>query len=120
MPPRAASDLLLSQLTIFTEQVTPGKAFGIPCLYANGYLFAGLAGEALLVKLPEPERTRALAFPGAHLFDPSGRNMPLREWVQIPLQHAALWNALARAALAYIRALPPKIPRAKRGKQARP
>ncbi|MBA3532156.1 MAG: hypothetical protein H0T73_09575 [Ardenticatenales bacterium] len=101
---------------VFTEQVTPGKAFGMPCLYANGYLFAGLEAGELVMKLPEPERTRALKLPGASLFDPSGRDMPMREWVQVPVQHAALWNELAHAALAYIRSFPPKPPRTKRGK----
>ncbi len=73
--------------------------------------------EELVVKLPEPERARALSLVGSHLFDPSGRNMPMREWVQIPIQHAALWNEVARTALAHIRTLPAKAPRAKRGKK---
>ncbi|MGH2543338.1 MAG: TfoX/Sxy family protein [Ardenticatenaceae bacterium] len=104
----------LADELVFTEQVTPGKAFGMPCLSANGYMFAGLSRGELVVKLPGDALQKALALAGAHNFDPSGQNMPMREWVQVPAQHAGVWNELARAALAYARSLPPKAKRGNR------
>ena len=43
---------------------------------------------------------RALALPGAHLFDPSGRgNTVFKQWVVVPPAQADEWEALALDAL---------------------
>jgi len=80
---------------------TASKMFGMPCLKVGGKAFAGLSGEAMVFKLPEEGRSRALALPGAHLFEPmAGR--PMREWVEVPAGRAADWAELGWAALAYV------------------
>jgi len=42
---------------------------------------------------------RALALDGAHLFDPSGKGQPFKEWVVVPEAHAAEWEGFAQHAL---------------------
>jgi hypothetical protein len=49
------------------------------------------------------EHGRALALPGAVLFDPSGMGRPFKDWVEVPLSAAGEWPALADAALANAR-----------------
>jgi len=92
--------------------------FGYPCAFVDGRMFTGLHERNLLVRLPDDERARLLAAPGARRFEPwPGRVM--REYVAVPpamqSDAAALRRWMARA-LAYARTLPPKParPRARR------
>jgi hypothetical protein len=72
-----------------------GKAFG--CLRENGMmafrLGAGTAAHA-----------EALALPGAHPFDPSGRDRPFKDWVEVPGGQSARWPRLAEAAFDFLEA----------------
>jgi TfoX/Sxy family transcriptional regulator of competence genes len=81
--------------------VSIGKLFGHPTLKADGKAFGCLFGDALALKLEGAAHAEALALPGARLFDPSGKQRPMREWVEIPAAHAGRWPGLALAALRY-------------------
>lgn len=48
-----------------------GSMFGMPCLKARGKAFAGLWGDAMVVKVSSDDHAAALSLKGAHLFDPS-------------------------------------------------
>ena len=79
------------------------KMMGMPSLKANGKLVAGfaIAEDAMVFKLPDPAaHAEALALEGAHLFDPSGRGRPMKEWVVVPPAHAERWAELVERALA--------------------
>jgi len=84
-----------------TSPTTSGKIFGMPCLKTGGKAFAGYYQSAMVFKLAVPEHTEALALPDAQLFDPSGRGRPMKEWVEVPVEHAARWLDFAWAALRY-------------------
>ena len=94
--PRVTYDAIAAELG-----ATSAKMFGVPCLKHNGKAFAGFYQGAMVFKLSGAAHTEALALPGARLFDPSGRG-PMKEWVEVPAQHAARWPALGQAALAYV------------------
>jgi hypothetical protein len=83
--------------------VTPSKMFGMPTLKAGGKAFAGLFQDAMVFRLGGDAHSRALALPGAHVFDPSGTNRPMRQWVVVPPEHAESWDDFAREALGYLR-----------------
>ncbi len=79
------------------------KMMGMPSLKSNGKLVAGYTAseDAMVFKLADSEaHADALSLEGAHLFDPSGRGRPFKEWVVVPPAHAARWPELAEAALA--------------------
>lgn len=78
------------------------KMFGMPCLSVNGKGFAAFDSDGVALKLSGTAHARALALPGAHLWDPSGRGRPMREWVRVPAASAAEWDALADASCAYV------------------
>jgi hypothetical protein len=63
--------------------------------------FGCLFGDGLALKLVagSPEHARALALPGAELFDPSGRERPFKDWVVVPVAAEDDWTPLAQAAL---------------------
>ncbi|HEU4947854.1 MAG TPA: hypothetical protein VFT31_11930 [Kribbella sp.] len=82
--------------------VTQGSMFGMPCLKVERKMLAGLYGDAMTFKLPPGPLSVALALEGAAHFDP-GMGRPMKEWVVVPLQHAAAWPGLAEQALEYVR-----------------
>ena len=78
------------------------QMMGMPCVKRSGRLAFGFVRSegALVCKLAdEEEREAALALEGAHLFDPSGRGQPFREWVVVPPAHAGEWERFGEAAL---------------------
>ena len=90
------------------EAATPTqrtKMMGMPSLKAHGKMFAGLWGTNLVFKLADPAHAEALAIKGAHLFDPSGQNRPMKEWVAVPVALSKHWSELARTAYDYVQAL---------------
>jgi hypothetical protein len=96
---RAAFDQLTDDFA--GAGVSTGSMFGMPCLKAGNKAFAGMYGDSAVFKLPAEALQRALALPGAGLFDPSG-GRPMREWAQVPLASSAEWPELAEAAHAYV------------------
>lgn len=83
--------------------ITVSTMFGKPTLKdGSGKAFACLLGNELACRLGRgtPPHTEAMALPGAHLFDPSGRDRPMKDWVSIPATHSTRWPEFASAALA--------------------
>jgi hypothetical protein len=60
------------------------KMFGGVAAKVNGHIFAGLFGRSTMIWLPEPERARALALPGAAPFDPMGDGRARSDKVMLP------------------------------------
>ena len=94
----------------FIPGITQRKMFGYPAAYVNGYLFAGLFENSLVLKLPAESRSELLKLPGAARFEPiPGRTMG--EFVVVPQSvvknHAQLkpWLELAYE---YVKSFPPK------------
>ncbi|OFI38466.1 hypothetical protein BIU82_03845 [Arthrobacter sp. SW1] len=85
--------------------VVAGQMFGARSLLLEKKAIACLNGDLVAFKLGRdtPEHARALALPGAVLFDPSGMGRPFKDWVEVPLAASAEWPALADAALANAR-----------------
>ena len=99
--PRAEYDAVAGELTATSSAIT-GKMFGMPCLKNNGKAFAGFYQGAMVFKLKAPRHGEALALSGARLFDPSGLGRPMKEWVEVPAEHASSWLEFARDALQYV------------------
>jgi TfoX/Sxy family transcriptional regulator of competence genes len=111
----------------FLEEILPPDPavelkpmFGNTAGFVNGYMFAGTFGSDIVVRLPEAERTRLLAEPGATIFAPmEGRVM--REYVVLPRawrdtpEKAMPWTATA---LTFASQLPPKPAKKKAAKKA--
>lgn len=86
------------------DPVELSQMFGKPCLKTNGKAFASFFQEEMVFKLSGTEHREALLLSGSKLFDPSGKNRPMKEWVQVSFEHHNQWLALAQAALKYIEA----------------
>jgi hypothetical protein len=96
--------------------------FGGLAAKVNGHLFAGLFGRSVMLQLPEPQRTAALALPGAGPFDPMGDGRARSTKVMLPERmmrdraELARWIAKAFTAAA---ALPPKPAKKKAATKAK-
>ena len=73
----------------------------MPSLKQGGKAFAGYYKGAMVFKLGGAAHARALGLAGSHLFDPMG-GRPMKEWVVVPVEHAAQWLTLARNAQTYV------------------
>lgn len=98
---RSQYDTVVDEVTA-TSPAKSSKMFGMPCLKNDsGKAFAGFYQEAMVFKLGGAAHARALALPGAHLFEPmQGRAM--KAWVVVPAAHAALWLEFTHQALSYV------------------
>lgn len=85
------------------NDVVSSQMFGKPCLKTGGKAFVCFAQDEMVFKLPKAQVEQALLLPGAHLFDPSGKGRPMKEWVQIPAGSAGQWEHYAQLALDYVK-----------------
>lgn len=101
-PSQAAVDAFAALATdVSGAGVSVGKMFGAISLMVGSKAIGCLHGDGVAFKLGRDSaaHARALALPGAELFDPSGMNRPFRDWVVVPLSSAEEWPDLADAAL---------------------
>lgn len=93
-------DELVAEVTA-RHPLRESQMFGMPCLKReNGKVVAGRWKDGgLTVKLTdEAARERALAIPGAELFDP-GMGRVMREWVLVPASQSDEWERLLEQAI---------------------
>jgi hypothetical protein len=84
------------------EHAEQGQLFGKPCFKAYGKAFICFFQNEMVFKLTGSVRTEALELEGSKLFDPSGKNRPMKEWIQVAAQHQDKWPLYAQEALKYL------------------
>ena len=95
-PGRDLYDDIVDAITSWHPHCRASKVFGMPCVKRAGRVVFGFSRTGMVFKLTDPVcHARALAVPGAHLFDPSGRGEPFRQWVVVPPERSDEWEALA-------------------------
>lgn len=80
------------------------QMFGKPCFKIGGKAFVCLFQDCMVFKLTGKSHETAIGLNAALLFDPSGKGRPMKQWVQLPAEHAHQWPAYAQAALTCVRA----------------
>jgi hypothetical protein len=106
---RERFDDIVDAICAWHEEARASKLFSMLCVKRSGKFVFGLGRQGMVFKLTDPEaHRRALALPGAHLFDPSGRGEPFRQWVVVPPEQAEEWEALAYEALGQDHGIPPE------------
>ena len=79
-----------------------GQLFGKRCFKINGKAFCCFFQNCMVFKMDKEHVSKALVLEGAKLFDPSGKNRPMKEWVQIPIDHKDNWKDYAEYAFKYV------------------
>ncbi|MEL6593041.1 MAG: hypothetical protein AAFQ68_23275 [Bacteroidota bacterium] len=78
------------------------QLFGKPCYKINGKAFVCFFEQEMVFKLSGDDHQGALSLDGAHLFDPSRKGRPMKEWVQLAFDYQDHWSGFAEAAAAYV------------------
>jgi hypothetical protein len=92
----------LANRFISEPTVSEGTGFGSsPGLRVRGKIFAMLAGDALVMKLPKDRVDQLVASGIGARFDP-GHGRVMKEWVTVPVGHAGDWEQLATDAYAFV------------------
>jgi len=86
--------------TMAEDGATISNMFGMPALKVKGKAFAGFANDSMIFKLTGESHKRALAEPGAKLFEPM-KGRPMKEWVEVPHSSAKRWHSFAESAREY-------------------
>ncbi|MCW3124160.1 MAG: hypothetical protein JWQ38_3652 [Flavipsychrobacter sp.] len=79
------------------------QMFGKPCFKISGKAFICFFQNEMVFKLTGDNHKNALSLEGSQLFDPSGKNRHMKEWVQVPFAHSDRWKKFAAASLNYVR-----------------
>jgi hypothetical protein len=80
MDERERFEDIVDAICAWHEEARASKVFSMPCVKRSGKVVFGLSRTGMVFKLTDPDvHRRALALPGAHLFDPSGRGEAFRK-----------------------------------------
>lgn len=104
-PSQKLFDTIADEYVSEAAGVTKSRMMGVPCIKVKTKMFCGIWRDAMIFKLTGDVHTKALALQGAHLFDPSAMNRPMKEWVVVPFTHKSKWRSYTAAALAYVASL---------------
>ena len=102
MTPEDRFDQLVSEFAGAGDVSPPagGRRFGSQALRRHGRIFAMLAGDCLVVKLPRARVDELVAAGDGVRFD-AGKGVPMKEWFTLYADSALSWSDLAREALAF-------------------
>lgn len=81
------------------------QMFGKPCFKINKKAFVCFFKNEMVFKLNGKAHQEALSLDGSQLFDPSGKNRPMKEWVQVPFDYKDKWKNFTEKALEYVGSL---------------
>jgi hypothetical protein len=81
------------------------QMFGKLCFKINGKPFASFSNNCMIFKLNGDKHKEALSLDGSELFDSSGKNRPMKEWVQVSYNDAERWYEFAVDACEYVKSI---------------
>jgi hypothetical protein len=106
--PQERYEDIVDAITAWHPECRASRVFGMSCVKRSGRVIFGLSRTGMVFKLTDAAtHARALAVPGAHLFDPSGRGERFRQWVVVPATQADEWEPLAAEAVTQDHSIPP-------------
>lgn len=89
-------------VTLPADGPEAGTGFGSSALKVHKKIFAMLAQDTLVLKLPSARVDALIASGDGQRFDPRHDGRLMKEWVAITPTSAADWLPLAREALAFV------------------
>ncbi|CAM2906258.1 hypothetical protein PASE110613_07090 [Paenibacillus sediminis] len=84
---------------IKAHHVERGQLFGKKCLKYEGRAFAAFFQDDMVFKLKGHVHKQALKLEESKLWDPSGKNIPMKDWIQVGNKHMSDWRQLANYAI---------------------
>lgn len=87
------------------DKAIKGQLFGKSCFKMGKKAFICFFQNCMVFKLNQPHHEAAMKLSNSVLFDPSGKNRPMKEWVQLSFEHQEVWKEFSEHAKAYILSL---------------
>lgn len=87
---------------IHLEGAVKSQMFGVPCFKIGSKAFVCFKVDTIIFKLSGDALKEALSLDGAKQFDPSGKNRPMKEWIELPYSYHSLWPKFAKLAIDYV------------------
>ena len=84
------------------EGAVKSQMFGKPCFKIGGKAFISFLDNAAMFKVTGETHSDVLGLSGSRLFDPSGKDRPWKQWVQVSFEHSDKWADYANAAAEYV------------------
>ena len=84
------------------EDAIKSQMFGKPCFKIGKKAFTCFFKNSMVFKLTGETHQEALSYDGSELFDPSGKNRPMKEWVQVPFDYKDNWKLFAEKSAEYV------------------
>jgi len=98
-------EMLFNEIGESIQDSIKGQLFGKKCFKINGKAFICFFENEMVFKLPESIRELAIQLPGSQLFDPSKKQRPMKEWVQVSYVHNKKWLNFAEESSRYVSSL---------------
>jgi len=80
------------------DDAIKGQLFGKQCYKIGGKAFVCFFENDMVFKLSNNFHEEAIQLSGSQLFDPSKKQRPMKEWVQVSYDHQDKWLNFAEAA----------------------
>jgi len=93
---------MLADIFAAQPDVVRGQMFGKPCVKINGKAFIAFHKDEMVFKLSGETHKKALSIKNAHLWDPSGKGRPMKEWICVPASNSSTWKELSESAQTYV------------------
>ena len=84
------------------EDAVKSQLFGKPSFKIGKKAFTCFFEKSMVFKLNGEFHQEALSLDGSKLFDPSGKNRPMKEWIQVPFDYKDKWKLFAEKAADYV------------------
>ena len=84
------------------ENSIKSQMFGKPCFKIEKKAFVCFFQNEMVFKLRNEEHKEALNLEGSKLFDPSGKDRAMKEWVQVSFVYKNQWEYFAKASAEYV------------------
>ncbi len=91
------------EIVLKNQDATLSQMFGKPCGKINKKAFVSFHENEMVFKIGRDNIEKLiLKYKDAKNFDPSGKNRPMKDWIQIPATHKKDWPKLSKQAAKFL------------------
>lgn len=86
-----------------TKEASVSNMFGKPCGKINKKAFVSFFENEMVFKVGRDSIEKLIKkYDGAKNFDPSGKNRPMKDWIQVPYDYKKDWPKLSKLAVKFL------------------
>ena len=87
-----------------TLDATVSQMFGKPCGKLGKRAFVSFFEDEMVFKVGRDEIEKLIKkYKGAKNFDPSGKDRPMKDWLQVPYSYKKDWPKLSKQAVIFLK-----------------